>query len=259
MWGLGKRTMWASQRVKARSAVVTKVVSGGASDQRPRMPSGAGAGLPVGGRRWCRRRVAGVEMVAGGVVDVHQEGVTAFGCPAAEGIVVGGKGEEVTVDDGAAGVGGQLCGEWEEAATVPVDHLVGGFDDVQGPHPAVVERGPGRVAEAETADDDVERGVRELGQGEGGEPEGHLPGAPPCHPASATEPAAPRRGPPDGGVGVLAEDVERAAGRFLDWLAGYGHHVARGARRRVRPGQCARAFGRPVWQGQWWLPVAAVT
>jgi hypothetical protein len=102
------------------------------------------------------------------VVDVEQHRVEAPPV-AGEAGRVRAAGEEVAVDEPAAGVAGQRRGVGQQPAPVPGDHLVERLHHDQRPHPVVRERGAGGVAEAEAADHHVEVGAvqgaqREVGQ-----------------------------------------------------------------------------------------------
>lgn len=116
--------------------------------------------------------MARVQEVAGRVVDVEEHGVeTAAGLGGVEsGGGVGGEGEEVAVDEAAAGIGGEAGAQRDEAAAVPIDDSFEGIDDKEGADGGVAQGGHGGVAKTEAADDDVERaetvGEAEIGEGD---------------------------------------------------------------------------------------------
>ncbi len=131
------------------------------------------AGLEVGGE--FEQAFLGVEAgvglgedVGGCVVDVEEDGVvlTVWILGVEAGAGAGGEGEEVGVLEAAAGVGGEGLAEGDESAAVPVDDAFEVLDDDELVEALLVESGGGGVAEAESADDDVE-----LVSGAGGEAE----------------------------------------------------------------------------------------
>ena len=96
------------------------------------------------------RRVAGVQHVVGGVVDVEQHDVDRTQ-PARRRI-----GEEVALDEHASRVVREPCGVREQTSPVPADDLGQRVDDAQGPHPVVLEGGERRAAQTQATDHDVE-------------------------------------------------------------------------------------------------------
>ena len=64
--------------------------------------------------------------------------------------------EEIAVDQAAAGVGGELRAEGDEATLVPVDDGIQGLDDKERAQRCVLKGGDRGVAQTETTHDDIQ-------------------------------------------------------------------------------------------------------
>ncbi len=166
---LSKPTTCASTAVEAgpqqRHQVVVRRVVGPecehpAGAQRPSQQR-----QPVGG---VERRVARVQHVPRGVVDVDQQHVVRRRA-AVERRARADRREEVGRDEAGPGVAGQRPRAREQAALVPADDRGQCLDDRQRGDPVVLEGGECRAPQPEPADEHVEAGARVRGQAEPGE------------------------------------------------------------------------------------------
>ncbi len=67
--------------------------------------------------------------------------------------------EEIALHQAGTRIGRERRGFGQQPELVPLENLAERFDHDQGPHPRFVEYGARRVAEPESADDDVEAGA----------------------------------------------------------------------------------------------------
>ena len=101
-----------------------------------------------------------VEDMAGGVVDIQQDGVELTSrLLRVEAFAGLREGEEVAFDKAAAGIVGQLGSQGDQVALVPADDRGEGLDDQQGAYAAIGECRGGGITQAEAADHYIEWAV----------------------------------------------------------------------------------------------------
>ena len=145
-----------------------KSSSGGSSDHSANTPPGvqvaAQRAQPLGG---VERRVAGVQHVPRGVVDVEQHGVHALaGRRRRTRAAPRASAKKSPCTSRARGSSVSVAASGSRRSLVPADHRGERLDDHQRAHPRLLERGDRGVAEPQPADDDVE-----LVAGAGGQPQ----------------------------------------------------------------------------------------
>jgi hypothetical protein len=115
--------------------------------------------------------VAAVEQLARRVVDVQQHRVKT---PTRRGGIeaarrIGGEDEEVTLDQTTAGIGSEFATQRHKTVAMPADHRGHAVHHEQFANPRFPQGRRRGVAQAETADDDVEFVALRLGESEIGE------------------------------------------------------------------------------------------
>ena len=140
VWWLGKRTTCAAQAAKTSRRDGEEVVVGRIVGPQREHPARLEVfGHPPQPRRRVEGGVAAVQQVARRVVDVDEHGVEPRRRLGPEPEAVGDQGEEVAVHEATARVVDEHVGVRHQAPLVPLDHVGQRLDDVQGPHPRVLE------------------------------------------------------------------------------------------------------------------------